>query len=101
MEAPKSDHVPELAIPRDFTLPAEDGYPLAARLWGKARYRSPKAVALINAGAGIAFGYYERFARFLAAEGVSTLLYDYRGIGSSRPSSLRGFKASVFEWGSK
>src|SRR5262249_2385956 len=33
--------------------------------------------------------------------GVPTLIYDYRGIGHSRPRSLRNFTASVEEWGSK
>jgi predicted alpha/beta hydrolase len=57
--------------------------------------------AVINAGAGITMRYYDAFARFLAASGFPTLLYDYRGIGKSRPKKLRGFTASVEEWGSK
>jgi predicted alpha/beta hydrolase len=62
---------------------------------------SPAAVVVINAGAGIGFGYYDRFAQFLAANGLPTLIYDYRGIGQSRPKALRGFVASVEVWGSK
>jgi predicted alpha/beta hydrolase len=58
-------------------------------------------VALINAGAGIGSNYYDRFARFLSQSGVPTLVYDYRGIAKSRPRSLRGFAASVEDWGSK
>jgi predicted alpha/beta hydrolase len=45
--------------------------------------------------------YYDRFAHFLATNGIPTLVYDYRGIGQSRPSVLRGFTASVEDWGSK
>ena len=52
-------------------------------------------------GAGIRSRYYDRFAKFLAEMGIPTLVYDYRGIGLSRPRSLRGFQASVEEWGSK
>ena len=85
----------------DFPLAAADSYPLAARLWADDGPSAPGAAALINAGAGIAMGYYDRFAAFLAASGVPTLIYDYRGIGKSRPRSLRGFAASVEEWGSK
>jgi predicted alpha/beta hydrolase len=85
----------------DFVLAASDSYPLAARLWASDGASAPLVVALINAGAGIAMGYYDRFAAFLAANGVPTLIYDYRGIGRSRPRSLRGFAASVEEWGSK
>src|SRR5262249_31544345 len=71
------------------------------RLWALTEDRLPDAVALINAGAGIAYGYYERFAQFLAWNGVPTLVYDYRGIGRSRRGTLRAFRASVHDWGSK
>lgn len=85
----------------DLILAAIDSYPLAARLWASSEVQRPFAVALINAGAGIGLSYYDRFARFLAESGVPTLIYDYRGIGKSRPRSLRGFAASVEDWGSK
>src|SRR5207237_3616818 len=90
----------DLLTSSDFVLAAADSYPLAARLWANGEAPSPVA-ALINAGAGIGMGYYDRFARFLATRGVPTLIYDYRGIGKSRPQSLRGFSASVEDWGSK
>lgn len=85
----------------DLILAATDSYPLAARLWTGTEIQRPHATALINAGAGISFNYYDRFARFLAENDVPTLIYDYRGIGRSRPRSLRGFEASVEDWGSK
>ena len=84
---------------REFVLHATDGYPLAARLW--ASTAAPITTVVINAGAGIAMRYYDRFAHFLATNGIPTLVYDYRGIGNSRPKSLRGFAASVEDWGSK
>jgi len=90
-----------LAAPCDFVLPAADSYPLAARLWASTDTQSTFATALINAGAGIGMRYYDRFAHFLATNGIPTLVYDYRGIGQSRPSVLRGFTASVEDWGSK
>jgi len=86
---------------RDLIIAATDSYPLAARLWVSGNVVRPVAVALINAGAGIVFTYYDRFASFLANNGLPTLVYDYRGIGKSRPRSLRGFAASVEDWGSK
>ena len=92
---------PDLLYPSDFVLAATDNYPLAARLWAGPDVPPPVAVAIINAGAGIGFGYYDRFAQFLAANGLPTLIYDYRGIRQSRPKSLRGFSASVEYWGSK
>src|SRR5262249_48598920 len=35
---------------------------------------------------------------FLAAAGIPVLNYDYRGIGASRPQSLRNFRATVEDW---
>jgi predicted alpha/beta hydrolase len=80
---------------------ASDGYPLAAHLWEPAHLTRPVATALINSGAGITFRYYDHFASYLASNGIATLVYDYRGVGRSRPLSLRGFTASVEDWGSK
>lgn len=85
----------------DLELHARDGFPLACRLWALPGGRVENNVALINSGAGIPSRFYDRFAAFLAQNGVPTVVYDYRGIGRSRPTSLRGFKASVEEWGSK
>ncbi len=80
---------------------AADHYPLAGTLYPGATSAPPAACVVINAGAGIPATYYSRFAAWLAAGGVPVLTYDYRGIGSSRPASLRGFQASVEDWGSK
>lgn len=82
-------------------LSASDGYPLAARIWEPAHSTRLVATALINSGAGISFRYYDHFASYLANSGIATLVYDYRGVGRSRPLSLRGFSASVEDWGSK
>ncbi len=91
----------EGATSSEFKLPALDGYALGAQVWKPAKLNQTTATALINAGAGISYRYYDHFASFLAANGIATLIYDYRGIGRSRPSSLRGFDASVEDWGSK
>jgi len=85
----------------DLELHARDGFPLACRVWALPGDQVENSAALINSGAGIPSRFYDRFAAFLAQNGVPTVVYDYRGIGRSRPTSLRGFKASVEEWGSK
>lgn len=82
-------------------LSALDGYVLGAQVWEPATLKRAVATALVNAGAGISYRYYDHFASFLAANGIATLIYDYRGVGRSRPSSLRGFNASVEDWGGK
>ena len=85
----------------DFELRARDGFPLGCRLWALPGGQSVRSAALINSGAGIPSGFYDRFAAFLGQNGIPTLVYDYRGISRSRPASLRGFNASVEDWGSK
>jgi predicted alpha/beta hydrolase len=43
--------------------------------------------------------YYHYYARFLAEEGFAVITYDYRGIGASRPASLRGSRLRWRDWG--
>lgn len=84
-----------------ITIAASDGYVLGGRLYAGPAFAKPETVALVNAGAGLRQSYYAAFASYLANAGIPTLTYDYRGIGGSRPASLRRFQATVEEWGSK
>jgi predicted alpha/beta hydrolase len=54
---------------------------------------------LLSPATGVPQGYYSAFAAHLAGHGFATLTYDYRGIGRSRPESLRGFPARMQDWG--
>jgi len=74
-------------------VPAFDGYELGGLLCS-VRGERPARVAVLHPGAGIRALNYRRFATFLAQSGMPVLLYDYRGIGLSRPRALRGFRAS-------
>jgi predicted alpha/beta hydrolase len=56
-------------------------------------------VVLVSPATGARQRYYSRFAAFLAARGLPTVTYDYRGIGGSRPESLVGFEARLQDWG--
>ncbi len=82
--------------PRVFSLAAADGYPLQATHYparGEGRGR------LIVAGAtGVPQRFYSRFARFAADQGIDVWTLDYRGIGLSRPQSLRGFRMNYLDW---
>jgi predicted alpha/beta hydrolase len=82
-------------------IPARDGYPLQATVWafGSAPPCSPRPVVVINPATSIHSRYYARFAAYLHANGFDVVTYDYRGIGGSRPASLRGFEASWIDWG--
>ncbi|HUP59233.1 MAG TPA: alpha/beta fold hydrolase [Thermoanaerobaculia bacterium] len=78
-----------------FEIRAADDYPLHASL-----YDANSDRALIVASAmGVKRRYYEPFAQFFAQNGITTLTFDYRGIGDSRPRSLRSFGRTLTEWG--
>jgi len=83
---------------REFRLRAADGYELGAVFYPALRPRSPRRVAVLHCGAGIPAQRYRRFASFLAEWGIPVLTYDYRGIGLSRPATMRGFQARIEDW---
>lgn len=60
-----------------------------------------KGAVVIAPAMGVKRGYYAPFARALAARGLDALAFDWRGIGGSRPESLRGFPATYRDWGEK
>lgn len=73
-----------------------DGAFIAARFFAPAN--EPRAAVLIASAMGTPQGYYRPFATWLAAQGYLVATFDYRGIGRSRPRSLRGFEADVLTW---
>jgi predicted alpha/beta hydrolase len=89
----------------DITIPATDGYPLAATLFlprGAKRH-----AVLISSATATPRNIYRGFASYLAHRGCAVLTYDYRGVGGSRqravegynrPKSLAGFKADMADW---
>ena len=89
--------------PGSTAIPAVDGFPLQAHVWAhEAEEGGPLApVVTINPATSVQCRYYSRFAEFLHVHGFTVITYDYRGIGGSRPKSLRGFEASWLDWGSK
>ena len=78
-------------------LTCSDGVILHGHFW-PAR-QAPIASVIINAATGVVAGYYHYYADFLAREGFDVLTYDYRGIGLSRPSTLKGCRYRWREWG--
>jgi predicted alpha/beta hydrolase len=80
----------------------EDGYSLGATVFRSISSTYPSGTVVINSGAGVPQRLYRAFALALAESGFAVFTYDYRGIGRSRlPGSLRGFRASIADWGSK
>jgi predicted alpha/beta hydrolase len=82
----------------ELRLRALDGYQLGACLYRLQASVTPQRVAVLHCGAGIAAARYRRFATFLAEAGIPVLTYDYRGIGRSRPRTLRGFRTAIEDW---
>ncbi len=83
----------------DFTLPARDGFPLAATLFESA-VKPRKGVVLINSATAVKRTFYAKFATWLATQGYDVVTYDYRGIGGSRPKgSFRDFTGTLTQWG--
>ncbi|MCB0336061.1 MAG: alpha/beta hydrolase [Bdellovibrionales bacterium] len=82
--------------PSEIEVTTRDGVSLAASL-----FRNPDGshLVIIGSGTGILRQFYFSFARFLRSQGFSVLVFDYRGIGGSRPSMLRGFDAKMQDWG--
>jgi predicted alpha/beta hydrolase len=58
-----------------------------------------RSVVIINAATSVRCHYYCRFAGFLFEHGFDVIAYDYRGVGESRPATLRGFDACWIDWG--
>lgn len=79
-------------------IQSRDGFVLDALLLEPEQV---KACVIINSATGVKKEFYKNFAEYLASNHYAVLLYDYRGIGQSRPSSLRGFHALNHEWGMK
>jgi Serine aminopeptidase, S33 len=78
-------------------LSAADGYPITGMRYANA---GPTRAHLIVAGAtGVPQRFYRRFAEFAAAAGYSTMTLDYRGVGLSAPTTLKGFRMDYFDWG--
>ncbi|MFG0233364.1 alpha/beta fold hydrolase [Achromobacter sp. 413638] len=110
-----------MSQPQRITIPTADATALGGFLWrhpprardgvaqpagaargghGCGRDAGPGLV-IINAATSVRCRYYSRFAEYLHGHGFDVLTYDYRGIGESRPASMRGFQASWMDWGQK
>jgi predicted alpha/beta hydrolase len=79
-------------------ISATDGYALGARRFGD---QSAGPYVVIAGATAVKQAYYTRFAAWLALQGCTVLTWDYRGIGDSRPAKLRGFDATLSDWGAR
>ncbi|HTR09926.1 MAG TPA: alpha/beta fold hydrolase [Paraburkholderia sp.] len=88
--------------PQPFTAVATDGYPIHGFVWRHGTRMlagAPRPVVIVNAATSVRCRYYFRFAAWLHRHGYDAIVYDYRGIGESRPASLARLSASWVDWG--
>lgn len=83
---------------RPLRIRALDGYDLGAILYSARSDFAPQRAVVLHGGAGIPALRYRRFARYLAHTGMPVLSYDFRGVGMSRPATLRGFRSVIEDW---
>lgn len=83
---------------RPLRIPTADGCVLGAILYAARSGAAPQRAVVLHGGAGIAARRYRHFAQFLAGSGIPVLTYDYRGVGLSRPATLRGFRSVIEDW---
>jgi predicted alpha/beta hydrolase len=99
MDAAEIDgtHMNDRSAETDFRFAAADGYSLAATLRRPAAGQD-KGFVLLASATAVPRQYYGRFAGYLAARGFCAMTFDYRGIGGSKPRSLRGFECRMRDW---
>lgn len=78
-----------------FSITTADGFSLSATSY---KASQPIATIVIAGATGVPQAFYRRFAIFAAQQGYTTITFDYRGIGKSKPYSLQEFDASFIDW---
>lgn len=101
MRSESSSRSPELNVPVDPTLEplvfaAADGRMLAGELVHP--LTEPRAALVLHGATAVPRRYYVPFAKFLAAHGILTLIYDYRGVGGSALARAKDDGATMSDW---
>lgn len=78
-----------------LTLTSPDGTEIQALRYDAA---TPRGRIVVAGATGVPQLYYRAFAEYAASQGFTTLTLDYRGIGLSRPKSLRGLRMRYLDW---
>ncbi|MEJ6782120.1 alpha/beta hydrolase family protein [Aminobacter sp. Piv2-1] len=86
--------------PKAVEIACQDGVALRGHIWPHARGEQAGTV-IVNPATGVLARYYHRYAAFLAGHGFDVVTYDYRGIGASRPASLRRCGYRWRDWGER
>ncbi len=77
----RTDHsAPDDLVPERVETPVASGGVLSGHLWSPGG--APRASLVVHPATATPEGFYHPFARFAAQQGVATLTYNYRGVGS-------------------
>jgi len=60
---------------------------------------TPLGVIQFHSGTVIKKEFYLKYGMFLASKGYVVFLFDYYGVGESKPQNLRGSNSSISHWG--
>jgi predicted alpha/beta hydrolase len=82
-----------------FRESAADSFVLGGFTWRHPSRDTARPVVIINAATSVRCRHYSRFADYLFDHGFDVITFDYRGIGESRPASLKGLQATWTDWG--
>lgn len=82
---------------QDILIEARDGFKLSATI--RRPLTEIRGIIQFNCGTGIPQIVYSNLASYLTEFGYVTVTYDYRGIGNSKPQSLKGFLSNIEDWG--
>lgn len=80
-------------------ITTEDNYKLHAHLFEPRKDKGK--FLIINSATGVKQQLYFGIAQYLSQHGIRVITYDYRGIGLSKPHSIKGFSATMRDWGTK
>lgn len=87
-------------LPEVFTVPTDGGLEVAASGFTPKDPDADKGkIVVVLPTAATPRYFYASFCCFLAQQGFPAVTFDYRGIGDSRPASLKGCDATLSDWG--
>ncbi len=81
---------------QQLTLTTRDGFALTALRYPA--QGTPRGQLIMAGATGVPQMFYKAFAEYAATQGYTTLTLDYRGIGLSKPRTLRGFRMAYLDW---
>lgn len=93
-----------MATVTELTITTDDCVQLGALHYHPATTsaHAPPLPLIVLAGAtGTPQGFYKRFALAAVSRGCQVITFDYRGIGRSKPESLKGYKMNYLDWARK